>query len=138
MAFIPESERILLNGTRASVEYAYRTDGSSESRDWLESDPAMKRRFGVLFERLCSTGRIANETQFRRLLDPVWEFKRGDDRLLCFRVGSRFLLTHRIKKSGGIGKCPRAEIDHAKMIGREVLEAESQYVSDKQSQKKTK
>ncbi len=126
MAFPSIAERLLYSGNRGSVEYAVRSDGTMEAKEWLDSQPATKQMsFGVLFQRLAEQGFIHNEQQFRRLRDEVWEFKRGADRLLCFHLGSRWLLTHRIKKSGGLGKCPPHEIGHAKTIGNEHVALEA-------------
>src|SRR5690348_13160088 len=120
------AENILERGPKGSVEYAVRKNGKREAKDWLEDQtPELQDAFDVLFRRLVNEGEIHNETQFRRLKDEVWEFKRQFHRLLCYRLGNRILLTHRIKKAGGRGKCPEPEIKHAEMIGLEHIEREA-------------
>lgn len=122
MGATDRSDRILASGPCGTVEYAVRLDGAQEARVWLESQPMNKQAsFGVLFRRLVMEGRIHNTRQFRRLRDRVWEFKRGGDRLLCIQYKRQYLLTHRIPKAGGRGKCPPQEIDHAERIGNEHL-----------------
>ena len=126
MADPPNAENVLERGLFGSVEYAVRKNGKREAKDWLESQPLeLQDSFNVLFRRLVDEGEIHNETQFRRLKDQVWEFKKKIHRLLCYRSGNRTLLTHRIKKAGGRGKCPPSEIDHAEMIGLEHIEREA-------------
>jgi hypothetical protein len=104
------AERTLALGRFGTVEYAVRTDGTMEAKQWFDSQGAeVLASFGVLFQRLVDEGRIFNKTQFRPLQDEVWEFKRGDHRILCYRMGNRSLLTHRIKKAGGL--VPQVAID---------------------------
>ena len=127
MADPSPADRILAKGPRATVEFAVRRNGQMEAKEWLDSQPERTlASFGVFFERLVQVGRIRNETQFRNLQDDVWEFKRKIHRLLCVRIGNRYMLTHRIKKAGGSGKCPAAEIAHAESIGQEHIAWEMQ------------
>lgn len=122
----PNAENILDCGRFGTVEYAVRANGDREAREWLSAQPEnLQISFGVLFRRLVTEGSIHNEEQFRHLRDQVWEFKRKEHRLLCFRSGNRYLLTHRIKKAGGRGKCPRSAIDHAERIGDEHIAREA-------------
>ncbi|HLJ12098.1 MAG TPA: hypothetical protein VKU82_12965 [Planctomycetaceae bacterium] len=121
------AERTLASGPFGTVEYAVRSTGRMEAREWLESEsPKVMVSFGVLFQRLVEHGRIIDDTKFRKLDDEVWEFKRGSHRLLCYRLGNRCLLTHRIKKAGGRGLCPQGQIAHAHNVGAEHIAWEMQ------------
>ncbi|MFP3938528.1 MAG: type II toxin-antitoxin system RelE/ParE family toxin [Phycisphaerae bacterium] len=71
----------------------------------------------ALLERYSHSGRIWNQRQFRKLDKGVWEFKRGQCRLLCYRDGSTIALTHGFLKKSA--KCPRREIDRAVRIASE-------------------
>ena len=127
----PDPPPPLATGTKGIVEYAQRTNGKFEAQEWFEDqDVKVRSSFGVLFERMVSLGRISNKEHFRQLRHQVWEFKRGGDRLLCYRSGRRWLLTHHIKK-GGSRKCPRKEINRAENIGNEHIERQAKESSKK-------
>ena len=118
-------DRIVILGTHTTIEYAVRADGTMEAKSWLKSqNDVVKRSFATLFFQLANHGRIHNTSHFRQIEDEIWEFKKTIHRILCFRCGRRWLLTHRFKKAGGIGKCPVREITHARNISQEHLQFE--------------
>ena len=109
MAEPSRAERLVVGGLFGTVEYAVRANRTMEAKEWLESQTQQKQAsFDVLFRRLVTQGRNTNAQQFRQLR-------------LCFRLGKRWLLTHRIKKAGGRGKCPASEIQRADTIGHEHI-----------------
>lgn len=59
------------------------------------------------------TGTIWNERKFKHLteMDQIFEFKVEADRILCFFIGRRLILTHGFRKSGD--KTPTREIERA-------------------------
>ena len=115
-----EARAIIQRGFWGTVEYARRGDGAMEARDWLESqDATIQSRFDHLFRKIASVGKIANTEQFRKLQGQIWEFKRGGDRIPCFRIANSWCLTHHFKKSGQ--KCPKKEIERAELIRSEHL-----------------
>lgn len=122
-----ENDRILYRGAKLTIEFAVNTNGTMEAKEWLSDQlPNVKASFLVLFARLADTGRIVNETQFKVLSQPIWEFKRSHHRILCALDGQAVYLTHYMKKAGGQGKCPSAEINRAKRILDHHLELLSQ------------
>lgn len=133
MAGPSRAGRTLFDGPFGTVEYAVRSDGvTMEAKEWLEAQPKnTQASFAVLFDRLVNQGRIHNIQHFRRLKNDIWEFKRKGDRILCFVLGKRWLLTHRIKKAGGLGKCPPSAIKHADMIGEEHIAWETKHNQEK-------
>lgn len=126
------SARLVRRGPIGTVEYAVRWDRTSESRQWLESLPLNQQaRFDVLFEKVLLSRTAMNRTQFRKLGDQVYEFKRYGLRLFCFMQGSRYLLTHGEKKAS-----PRklaAEISHCRMIADEHSQVEAAESRDRRS-----
>lgn len=129
-------DRTLSQGEYGTVEYAVRANGRMEAQEWLTGqDETTQRSFAALFDRLVTHGQIKNETQFRRLDDNVWEFKRKEHRVLCYQLGSRWLLTHRIKKAGGSGKCPKSAIGRADTIGCEHQKYELREAKKKKRKK---
>jgi hypothetical protein len=135
MAAPSRDDRTLEKGRYGTVEFAIRADGTMEAKSWFDKSPVnVLASFDVLFRRLVDSGRIPNKEQFRQLDGDIWEFKRGDHRLLCYRIGPRVLLTHRIKKAGGRGKCPQGAITHAQNIAAEHFQWER--VNEKGGQNK--
>ncbi len=117
MALPKDAERAVANGQYGMVEFAVKSpERMAEAWEW-KADLSLKKwtSFCVLFQRLVDEGEIHNEEQFKSLSDGVWEFKRGGDRLLCFRNGNRFLLTNTLKKSGR--KNISDDIERARTIG---------------------
>lgn len=95
----------------------------SPARDYLRelhaADRSALHRFLVLFERMAEDGVIRNKTQFRKLEGCIWEFKRGQHRMLCFQDDRTFVLTHGFRKKRQ--KCPRTEIERARRIMSEDM-----------------
>jgi hypothetical protein len=133
----PERLTIPAVGRYGTVEYAVDGDGKSEAADWLDHQPLnIRAQFGVLFVRLVNEGRISNSEQFKQLEGQVCEFKRGEHRFLCYRDGSRYLLTHRVKK--GPKKAFQREIKRAQEIGEAHLSREALLSREKISTRKRK
>lgn len=119
---------LLARGAKGTVEHAVRSNGDMEAKEWLDSAPlSIRVRFDHLFRKITATGRISNKEQFRKLRDQIWEFKRGGDRILCFSLGNRWLLTHHYQKGGQ--KCPPKQIERAERIMDEHIEREAKWRS---------
>ena len=104
-----------------AVRYATRSNGDMEARDWLSgASVRIQSKFSHLFRKIAATGKITNEEHFRMLRDGIWEFKRNGDRILCFRDGPCWWLTHHYAKGGK--KCPPRQIDRAIQIRAEHIE----------------
>jgi hypothetical protein len=100
---------VLLAGAQRIIVYAFRPDGSSPARDYLEGlDRADQRKFAALFQRMAEIGRVVGEERFKKLQDvswissstgrrrsgAVWEFKIDGHRMLSFPDGRDWVLTN--------------------------------------------
>ena len=100
---------------------AVRRNGNSPAKKFLERlerlDRSMLRRFGVLFGKIVSCGQITNRQQFKKVQDDIWEVKRFQHRIGCFREGPDLVLTHGFVKKAD--KWRREELEKAHQIMRE-------------------
>lgn len=112
-------------GLKGTVEFAVASkERMGEAWKWWNSaDAAPKRMLQVLMKRFIDKGDIQSETAFKHLDGPVWEFKRGSYRILCYRVGQRCLLTNYLMKGGR--KNISKDIEKAKRIGEGHLQWEA-------------
>jgi hypothetical protein len=113
------ADRLLRRGPKGSVEYAIRTNGRMEAKEWLESQSLQTQNaFAHMFRSTVEIGRIINNRQFKQLRKEIYEFKRRiGQRLFCYKLGDRWLLTHYQDKSKL--KDYGADIERAMQIGRE-------------------
>ncbi len=120
------TDRLVRRGPKGSVEYAVRANGKMEAKEWLEAQSIQTQAaFDHMFRSTVEIGRITNRDQFKQLHGDVYEFKRRiGQRLFCFKLGSRWLLTHHKDKSKLKNYGP--DIDRAKTIGREHVAYEQQ------------
>lgn len=112
----PVAER----GDKRSVEYAVRTDETSPAKEFIDglslSDQA---KLANLFRRTADLGEIVHREKFKQLRGEIWEFKAHQIRVLCFRDGNAWVLTHGfIKKRDNVRT---SEIDRADDIRDEDL-----------------
>ena len=94
-------------------------------RDFFENkklDGDIKAKFIISFKNMANRGRIDNKQKFRRLDGPIYEFKCKTSRILSFQKGTTWYLTHGFSGKSGSGKCPRKEIEKAKIIMEEHLQ----------------
>jgi hypothetical protein len=113
-------QRVLMSGVM-DIEYAVRTNGSMEAKEWFEAqNDEIKAKFDHLFRKVANGQKIHNEQHFRKLRKHIWEFKRDEHRLLTFQHGKGWFLTHHYPK--GKRKCPPKQIDRAEQIRLECLE----------------
>jgi hypothetical protein len=126
MAGSSRADRLVRRGPKGSVEYAIRANGKMEAKEWLEAQSAQTQAaFDHMFRSTVEIGRITNRDQFKQLEGDVYEFKRRvGQRLFCFKLGNRWLLTHYKHKSKLKNYGP--DIERAKNIGREHIAHESQ------------
>lgn len=122
---LPDIAERRIAGHKRVVEFAVESDESmADAWQWWQYQTEKTRRsFEVLMKRLSNEGKINNKEQFRLLDEPIWEFKRGGHRLLCYRDGVRWLLTNNLEKSGR--KDISADIKTAIRIGERHLEWEA-------------
>ena len=121
---------LLADGPKRKVSCARRTNGSSESRDYLESiDDKAQVKFAALFQRMADAG-VLSENKIKLLEDSggIWEFKSGEHRSLCFRDGPVWVVTHGFRKRGQ--KTPMNQITRAQTIRSEYFELKDQCRED--------
>ena len=72
-----------------------------EAKEWFEAQSVQTQgAFDHMFRSTVEIGRITNRDQFKQLQGDVYEFKRRiGQRLFCFKLGNRWLLTHYKDKS---------------------------------------
>ena len=114
---------IVVRGNLRTIEYAIRANGSMPAKEFIEglSEPDQAKIL-VLFRRMAEKGNVPNREQFKLVEGKIFEFKKQQIRVFCFRKGDRWLLTNGYKKKRD--KLDRSEIDRAQRIMQEHLERE--------------
>lgn len=109
---------IVTRGPLLTIEYAVRTDGSMPAKEFVEGlDEADQLKLIALFCRMAEKGSISNQLQFKKIRGSIFEFKKQQMRVFCFRHGSRWFLTNGYKKKAQ--KLRMSEIDRAERIMQE-------------------
>ena len=89
-------------GAKLTIQCLELADGSAPVGTFLdELEPRDRRKLDVLFELLGDTGRISNDTKFKKLKDrqEIWEFKSFQIRIYCFFTPDRHvMLAHAVFK----------------------------------------
>jgi hypothetical protein len=125
-AVVLRADRLLQRGPLGSVEYAIRANGAMEAREWLEKQrETTQAAFDQMFRVTVAHGRISNWEKFKQIRNEVHEFKRGPDRLFCFKLGGRWLLTHHKPKASLKNYNP--DIDRAITIAAEHVAYEMKH-----------
>lgn len=79
---------VLAEGAKKRVVSEADDSGRHRGRDFLDGlDVRHKAKFQALFDRMGSSGRIRNETQFRKELGQIYCFKVNQHRIACFFDG---------------------------------------------------
>ena len=109
----------LVKGPCAIVAYARRKNGNRPAMDYIEnlerSDQATLTRS---FIQMANVGKMYNIEKFRKLRGKIYEFKVYPKvRVLCFRLGKTWLLTHGFNKE--TGDTPPRQIRRAEDIMNE-------------------
>ena len=114
---------IVVRGNQRTIEYAICANGSMPAKEFIEglSEPDQAKIL-VLFRRMAEKGNVPNREQFKLVEGKIFEFKKQQIRVFCFRKGDRWLLTNGYKKKRD--KLDRSEIDRAQRIMQEHLERE--------------
>jgi len=105
---------LVYDGSVFRIEFYVAPDRAAPAEVWLEQLPlGSQQKFAALFARMGDTGKIWNERKLKHLTetDQIFEFKVAADRILCFFIGRRLILTHGFRKAGD--KTPIREIDRA-------------------------
>ena len=114
---------IVVRGNQRTIEYAICANGSMPAKEFVEglSEPDQTKLL-VLFRRMAEKGNVPNRQQFKPVEDKIFEFKKQQMRVFCFRKDDRWLLTNGYKKKRD--KLDRSEIDRAQRIMQEHMKRE--------------
>lgn len=115
---------IVVRGNQRTIEYAIRTNGSMPAKKFIERlDESDQRKMAALFNRMAQHGDVPNPEQFKPVRGKIFEFKKHQIRVFCFRKGDRWLLTIGYKKKKD--KLDQGEVERAERIMHEHLEREA-------------
>lgn len=115
---------IVVRGNLRTIEYAIRANGSMPAKKFIEGlSVPDQAKILVLFRRMAEKGDVPNREQFKLVEGKIFEFKKQQIRVFCFRKENRWLLTNGYKKKRD--KLDRSEIDRAQWIMQEHLEREA-------------
>lgn len=107
-------------GSVVAVEFAVRTNGDSPGSIFFgELGVSDKAKLLKLFETLGDQGRIKNQEKFKHIegAGNFFVFKSFQIRMLCFRLGHSYVITHGyIKKAD---KMPPEQLTRAEKIKEE-------------------
>lgn len=116
-------EVVVHDGNLRTIEYAVRANGSMPAKVFIESlDESDQRKIAVLFRRMAEHGRVPNREQFKPVGGEIFEFKKHQVRVFCFRKENRWLLTNGYKKK--TARLNQNEIARAERIMTEHLDRE--------------
>jgi len=118
---VDPTEDVLAQGPCAIVAYARRINGNRPAHNYIEnlqnSDWA---KLTKSFKTITQVGKIWNTERFRKLRGEIWEFKVYPKvRVLCFQLGTTWLLTHGFDKE--TGDTPPRQIERAENIMEEHI-----------------
>jgi hypothetical protein len=115
---------IVVRGNLRTIEYAIRANGSMPAKEFIEGlSVPDQAKILVLFRRMAEKGDVPNREQFKLVEGKIFEFKKQQIRVFCFRKENRWQLTNGYKKKRD--KLDRSEIDRAQRIMQEHLEREA-------------
>jgi len=111
----------LVKGPCAAVAYARRINGKRPALDYIENlEKEDRAKLAKSFTKMAQVGKIWNTERFRKLRGKIWEFKVYPKvRVLCFQLGSTWLLTHGFDKE--TGDTPPTQIERAEAIMKEHI-----------------
>lgn len=116
---------MVVHGAMRTIEYAVCSNGAMPAKAFIETElsQAEQLKLVVLFRRMADHGNIPNREQFKAISGDVFEFKKHQIRVFCFRQGNRWLLTNGCKKKRD--RLDPNEIRRAKRIMTEHLQREA-------------
>jgi len=115
---------VVVCGAWGTIEYAVCLNGSMPAKKFIESlDISEQAVLTPLFERMANHGTIPNRQQFKIVRREIFEFKKQQFRVFCFRKGNRWFLTNGYRKKKN--QLDPNEIRRAKRVMAEHLEREA-------------
>ena len=111
---------VVVRGAMRTIAYAVRSNGSMPAKEFIESlDESDQRKIVALFQRMADHGTVPNPQQFKPVQGDIFEFKKHQIRVFCFREQDSWLLTNGYKKKKN--RLDRAEIERARRVRTEHL-----------------
>lgn len=113
---------VVCRGQQRTVAYAVRKDGTKPAEEFIEEEMDEKAwaKMLAMINKLCATGKISNDEQFKKEEGEIWGFKPTSQiRIACFQDGRFWFLTHGFVKKRD--KWPRSELERAEEIRKEHL-----------------
>lgn len=114
------------HGVHYRVVCAQKTNGTMPAKKFIESlDKIARTKILRLFDLLCQNGKIMNTQKFKKLHSDseLWEFKSKPYRIITFRDGNTWFLTHGFEKDSDGTR--QEDIDKGKKIKLEHLSIKS-------------
>ncbi len=117
---------LVVRGTMRTIEYAVRLNGSMPAKEFIENDLSLIEQASLvaLFRRMADHGSVPNREQFKHVENEIFEFKKHQIRVFCFRKGDRWLLTNGYRKKKD--RLDPSEVRRAKRIMKEHLQREAE------------
>src|ERR1700722_1901298 len=83
-------------GRARTIAFAVGANGKSPGLDFFsnELDLDGKVKMDKLFKWMGDHGQINNDQKFKPVSGPIFEFKDHQIRMLCFRAGNSWIVTH--------------------------------------------
>lgn len=111
---------IVVRGVTRTIEYAVCSNGSMPAKKFIEKELSQGEQLKLLalFRRMADHGDVPNREQFKVVENPIFEFKKHQIRVFCFRKDNRWLLTNGYKKKrdrldpGEIERAFRIMVEH--------------------------
>jgi len=111
---------VVVTGAVLTIEYAVCANGSMPAKEFIDGlDQSEQRKLAVLFQRMADQGQIRNPDQFKQVRDGIFEFKRHQVRVFCFREAQSWFLTNGYKKKKD--KLDPVEVARAARVMQEHL-----------------
>ena len=116
---------IVVRGAMRTIEYAVCSNGSMPAREFIEGELSLaeQAKLLALFQRMADHGNVPNREQFKVVRGKVFEFKKHQIRVFCFRKDDRWLLTNGCKKKKD--RLAPSEVARAERIMEEHLRREA-------------
>ncbi|MFQ5424458.1 MAG: type II toxin-antitoxin system RelE/ParE family toxin [Phycisphaerae bacterium] len=114
---------VVVRGSSRIIEYAVCANGKMPAKEFIEGLPeADQRKIAVLLHRMAEKGDVPNRQQFKPVRGKLFEFKKHQIRVFCFRNGDRWLLTNGYKKK--TDRLDSGQIRWAETVMQEHLQRE--------------
>jgi len=116
---------VVIRGAMRTIEYAVCSNASMPAREFIEDElsQAEQATLLALFKRMADHGSVPNREQFKVVRGKLFEFKKHQIRVFCFRKDDRWLLTNGYRKKKD--RLDRGEVERAERIMDAHLQREA-------------